>query len=118
MCIARTTVVAQRQLCKKVLPVKQILIPVRSKCVTFLEEPIYRPRFKKTEWKEEPLWKQLFTRVHQAWQASFFGKRFAVGLALAWYMFQDLENPRVFIDSAIDRFDVYDDEDDDEMELD
>ncbi|VDN87982.1 unnamed protein product [Brugia pahangi] len=36
--------------------------------------------------------------MYDAWHSSYFGKRFAFGLAFVWYMFQDLENHYVFID--------------------
>ncbi|MCP9261513.1 hypothetical protein DINM_004869 [Dirofilaria immitis] len=98
MCIAKTTTtVAHRSLYNK-LPVKQLVVPLRSKCTTFIEEPMYRPRFRKHDWEQSSLWRKIFGRMHDAWQMSYIGKRFAVSLALAWYMFQDLENPYVFIE--------------------
>uniref|UniRef100_A0A2K6VGV8 Uncharacterized protein n=1 Tax=Onchocerca volvulus TaxID=6282 RepID=A0A2K6VGV8_ONCVO len=98
MCIAKTTTtVAHRSLCNK-LQVKQLMTPLRSKCTTFIEEPIYRPRFRKHDWEQSSLWRKIFGRIHDAWQMSYIGKRFVVSLAFAWYMFQDLENPYVFIE--------------------
>ncbi|EJW73756.1 hypothetical protein WUBG_15336 [Wuchereria bancrofti] len=62
MCIAKTTTtVAQRSLCNK-LPVKQLVVPLRSKCTTFIEEPIYRPRFRKQDWEQSSLWGKLSGR--------------------------------------------------------
>ncbi|VDO54528.1 unnamed protein product [Brugia timori] len=63
MCIAKTTTtVAQRSLCNK-LPVKQLVVPFRSKCTTFIEEPIYRPRFRKQDWEQSSLWGKLSGRL-------------------------------------------------------
>ncbi|KAM3719631.1 3-oxoacyl-[acyl-carrier-protein] reductase FabG [Dirofilaria immitis] len=84
MCIAKTTTtVAHRSLYNK-LPVKQLVVPLRSKCTTFIEEPMYRPRFRKHDWEQSSLWRKIFGRMHDAWQMSYIGKRFAVSLALAW----------------------------------
>ncbi|CAG9532064.1 unnamed protein product [Cercopithifilaria johnstoni] len=113
MCIAKTTTtVAQRSLCSK-LPVKQLVI-LRSKCTTFTEEPIYRPRFRKQDWERSSLWGKLSGRMYDAWQASYFGKRFVFGLAFVWYMFQDLENHYLLIDAMSNKFDEYA-EDDEEV---
>ncbi|KAL3994367.1 hypothetical protein ACH3XW_21450 [Acanthocheilonema viteae] len=113
MCIAKTTTVAQRSLCK--LPVKQFVVPLRSKCTTFIEEPIYRPRFKKRDWEQSSLWGKISGRMYDAWQASYFGKRLALGLAFAWYMFQDLENHYVFIDAMSNKFEDYAEKDEEEV---
>uniref|UniRef100_A0A915PZ06 Uncharacterized protein n=1 Tax=Setaria digitata TaxID=48799 RepID=A0A915PZ06_9BILA len=110
MCIAKTTTVAQRSLCNK-LPVKQLVVPLRSKCTTFIEEPLYRPRFRKQDWEQRSLWRKIFGRMHDAWEMSYFGKRFAVGLAFAWYMFQDLENPYVFIDAVNNKHEEWEEND-------
>ncbi|VDM11262.1 unnamed protein product [Wuchereria bancrofti] len=112
LCLAiyTTTTVAQRSLCNK-LPVKQLVVPLRSKCTTFIEEPIYRPRFRKQDWEQSSLWGKLSGRMYDAWHSSYFGKRFAFGLAFVWYMFQDLENNYVFIDAMNNSFEEFKEKD-------